>query len=186
VSDVWLPADSPFSSLQLAPPTEGIDSLHPTAGAVERQSPALSFSGVCIVQGVTRQPNPATPLDENDELELDFDDDRGVVLRAATDVLWAASWPDLASCSTPERVVLSNGARGVLLEAVPRHHPALLAVLPARRPRKAELAIRACVRRHDVPGRRSSPRWPVWAGALAAVAALVAACLLAAGHAIHF
>ena len=182
VSDFWSSEESALSkqsdhAAAASAPGEMLPESEPARAA------HLSFSGVRAIGANAEVAAPQIPSDA--DLELDFDDDAGLVLRNDEDVVWSARWAELVKCSTPERVTLSAGGRGVLLVATPMDRSPLLAVVPTDRPGRTERAIRARASQHGVKGRRSSP--PAWmvAGAVAAVAAAVTVFLLAAGHALH-
>ncbi len=179
MSDVWLSVGSTLHEQSAA------ENVHDeTLAGIETGSEArLRFSGVRVIGTDEESANPRIP--PGVDLELDIDDEAGFLLRTGAEVVWSAPWSELVRCSTPERVTLRGGGRGVLLVAATRDHPPLLAVVPADRPGRAESAIRTSASQHGVRGRRSSPPAPVVTGAVAVVAAAVTAVLLAAGHAIH-
>ncbi len=182
MSDVWLSEGNTRSeqSDQVAPvSTHG----EAPAGTELLSSAHLRFSGVRVIRTDEEGAIPGIP--SGFDLELDVDDEEGIILRAGTAAVWSAQWSELVRCSTPERVSLSGGGRGVLLVAETLQHSSLHAVLPTDRPRSAESAIRSSASKHGVRGRRSSPPAPVVAGVVAIVAAAVSAVLLAAGHALH-
>jgi hypothetical protein len=183
VSDVWISDEGV--------PTErstsvGEVSLPADAAAPEPiadQGARLTFIGVRAIE--SEAGGFLSDFSSAVDLELDIDDESGIIVRSGPEVVWSAPWTEMDRCSTPERVNLKSGGRGVLLVASARDRPPLLAVLPVGRPGRAEAAIRARVRRRGVRGRRSAPPAPITLGALAVVAAVVTACLLVAGHSIH-
>ncbi|MGO9456948.1 MAG: hypothetical protein ACLP62_07875 [Acidimicrobiales bacterium] len=182
MSDVWLSGENTLSeqSDQVAAVSAHGDA---PVGTELPSNAHLRFSGVRVIRTDEEGATPGIP--PGVDLELDIGDEESIILRAGTAAVWTAQWSELVRCSTPERVSLSGGGRGVLLVVETLQHSSLLAVLPADRPRNSESAIRASASQHGVRGRRSSPPALVVAGVVAIVAAAVTAVLLAAGHAIH-
>ena len=182
MSDVWLSEDGTLSKHFDHVPAEDARGA-PVAEAQSGSESRLTFSGVRTISATEE----AAPLRirQDVDLELDMDDQAGLLLRTGMEVVWSAKWSDLVKCSTPERLNVSSGGRGVLLEVVAHDRPPLLAVLPTERPGRVEKAIKAFRSRHGVAGRRSSPAAWVVAVAVVAVAVMVTAFLVAAGHALH-
>jgi hypothetical protein len=184
MSDVWLAEDEALRrSYGQAPEQEPGAALGD--GSSERLGEeGLHFSGV-------RALRPEEPsADDSDRpadttMELKLNGESGVLLSAGGSVVWSAPWSGITRCSTPERLSLIDGRRGVLLSVFRKEGTPLLVVVPARRPGKAESSIRSYASKHGVGGRRSSLAPALAMAAVVLVAAAVAACLLAAGHSFH-
>lgn len=177
MSDIWLAEESVTWRSSDAP-------LNSDPASVDRSavSAGLTFSGVRVLNSAMAVVDSPDHPDDNCELDVD---EAGLALRVNSVVLWSARWSEIERCSTPERVTLRSGGRGVLLGATTQAGSSILAVLPVDRPRKMESSIRAFAKRHGVRGRRSAPAWPAVIVTVGAIAAVVTASLLAAGHSIH-